>query len=109
MSPMFLGGLTARACKLKNELLSDSITLKETYPAEHAQNLGLKELGYKKGVDNISICLSKIQDLLPGEIDGQSVNSWHDFDALLALISSFHHDQGIHQEIGDSEEGVIIL
>jgi predicted nuclease with RNAse H fold len=42
MSPMFLGGLTARAIKLKKELNAISVPVFETYPAAQAIRLGLK-------------------------------------------------------------------
>lgn len=49
MSPMFLGGLTARAMKLRHLLSPQQIVFQETYPAELVRNLpDLKECYLKK-------------------------------------------------------------
>ena len=49
MSPMFLGGLTARAMALKDTLRKTDIRVYETYPRILADQFGLRELGYKNG------------------------------------------------------------
>ena len=48
MSPMFLGGLTARAMRLSVELTKLGVKVVETYPSKLADVLKLKEKNYKK-------------------------------------------------------------
>ena len=42
MSPMFLGGLTARAMQLAHQLQNQGLEIIEIYPAKLAERLGLK-------------------------------------------------------------------
>ncbi len=106
MSPMFLGGLTARAMQLKSKL--SAIDFVETYPAFHAKRLGLKNLGYKKSISEIPVVLLTIQRefsiALPKELP-----NWHYVDALLALLTAVRFEQGLHQVFGNAIEGEIIV
>lgn len=108
MSPMFLGGLTARAIKLKDELTQEGFSVREVYPAALAKLLKLKDLGYKNDKKNLAACTDVVQthyDLrLPRNLD-----NWHQFDALLALASGMRFLHGEHRCAGDAEEGLIIF
>jgi len=101
MSPMFLGGLTARAISLKHQL---DIPFYEVYPA-HFQRTTIKSEFYKQDIDlfledylkKITINLSSIPQ------------NWHQIDALLALTSGIRHQQNKHISIGNPNEGIIII
>ena len=107
MSPMFLGGLTARAIKLKDSFRSEPIRFYETYPAHLAKLLELPKDQYKKNKttpESLKAVLLKTTQfpyLLP------QLENWHQFDAILALISGwrFVNDQAL--VFGTKEEGQI--
>lgn len=106
MSPMFLGGLTARAMALKAKLTSPKTEIIETYPAKIALGLSLKELGYKKEKENITPCLEILENQLPYSLQSEITN-WHAFDSLLALLGAYKYTTGTAQKVGDDNEGVI--
>ncbi|MBV6646378.1 MAG: hypothetical protein KI790_13065 [Cyclobacteriaceae bacterium] len=108
MSPMFLGGLTARAMRLKYELAQSGLQLMETYPGFIARNLDLDQMGYKKEPANMKSLVKCIEPDLPGALQSSPIN-WHQFDALLALIGATRYARKIHQEVGNPEEGIIYI
>lgn len=108
MSPMFLGGLTARAMQLKARIAERSIATLEVYPKYLAAELLLTETGYKKEREQILPCLEKLQGYLPFAIAEPPAN-WHQFDALLALTSGWRYENNAHHSFGDPAEGVIIV
>ena len=110
MSPMFLGGLTARAMKLKKQLTAQQIKILEVYPSQMATELSIKKLGYKKETSNITSLLKTLSPYLDSfHWNAQEINSWHHFDALLALISGIRFMQNLHYSVGSQEEGVIVV
>lgn len=109
MSPMFLGGLTARAMKLKAILVKKNIAVFETYPALHARHFGLKAMNYKKQKEYLSPVINYLAKELPFQFNKTEVISWHHVDALLATYSAYRFQQGNHETIGDKAEGVIIF
>jgi predicted nuclease with RNAse H fold len=110
MSPMFLGGLTARAMRLRAEICREcpQTRVAETYPAEQARRLGLRETGYKQGKEGIAPTLRRIaratQMVLP-----ENLPDWHHVDALLALLAALRLDAGEAMFYGDEAEGVIVI
>lgn len=107
MSPMFLGGLTARAMRLAFHLRKQGWEVHETYPGALARMCGLQELGYKKSREGIAQCLERLRErneFLPEmqEIPG----TWHQLDALLAFLSACRADRGEANACG--EEGALI-
>jgi|SRR6056297_212148 len=109
MSPMFLGGLTARAIKLKNVLESIGIQTLETYPGQLAQHFKLKDEGYKKNKKSIQPCIEIITQKLEGTVYPDEVISWHHFDALLCCLSAERYFRGEGKIHGDEKEGVIVF
>ncbi len=110
MSPMFLGGLTARAMQLAATLRRNGLAVYETYPAAQARLLNLHPEGYKKEPAAIGPVLGHIQKNHPGlfsEISGAT--SWHHVDALLALLAAVRFTRGEHLVYGNAEEGVIVV
>ncbi|MEL7021272.1 MAG: hypothetical protein AAGK47_06685, partial [Bacteroidota bacterium] len=53
MSPMFLGGLTARAMQLQSRIKPLGAQVIEIYPSHLAHCLGLKALSYKKQLTHL--------------------------------------------------------
>lgn len=111
MSPMFLGGLTARAMQLKDQLTDMGSAVHETYPKILAKRFQLKELGYKSSKLYLPPCREKIKSLFDPAISFscKDITSWHHLDALLALMSALNHNIGRHETYGDEREGVIVV
>ena len=102
MSPMFLGGLTARAMSLRNQLRKTKFY--EVYPA-HFQRTIIQSEYYKKDIDLfLTDFLEKI-DITLNTIP----QNWHQVDALLALTSGIRHQRNEHITIGNPNEGIIII
>lgn len=109
MSPMFLGGLTARAMKLSTQLKSLGIKSVETYPSKLAEVLKLKELSYKKELSNLPIICSQFHEISKFEFDCKDVPTWHHLDALLCLYSAKRHEMQASMVFGDPNEGTITV
>jgi uncharacterized protein len=109
MSPMFLGGLTARAIKLKDMLANAGIKCLETYPACQASRLELTDLGYKHQVTSIHPVLDKILDNVSVTTETDELSSWHHIDALLSLTAAINYKDHKVQVVGDPKEGLIYL
>lgn len=108
MSPLFIGGLTARAIRLKAQFASQGIPVTETYPSQLARLFFSVSDGYKKGKSPSVAFLQKLQDMLPHPITSQLL-SWHQVDALLAWYSGFRLSQGQAIQYGLPTEGMIIV
>jgi predicted nuclease with RNAse H fold len=107
MSPMFLGGLTARAMRLKRTFVQQNIEVFETYPAIHAQRFELKNLNYKKQLQYLPDVIQTLQKLLPFPFDNQQITSWHHVDSLLAFYSAYRFLNGEIEQFGEEKEGSI--
>lgn len=107
MSPMFLGGLTARAIRLKHLVYRNSIILFETYPGYLARHWKLDQSGYKKTKQSIVKVLKRMEEKMP--FATSDVRSWHDVDALLAMLSHVRHREGECLKFGMEGEGVIFV
>lgn len=108
MSPMFLGGLTARAMRLRRELEQLGHQVREVYPAELARIWELKARGYKKSADQIPANVEHLRTFTDVVLETPPTN-WHQFDALLAFCSGRRFFQNQHTEYGDAGEGLIIV
>lgn len=105
MSPMFLGGLTARAMKLCHLL---DVKMYETYPS-YFLNKELKLSPDGKRIKQITAeLLDQLCDLLPVPWDVPPANI-HQLDALAAWFSGYRWFTDSAIFIGDSEEGLIII
>ena len=108
MSPMFIGGLTARAIRLRAKLGEAGIAILETYPSQLAKQLFPNQTAYKKSSAAVSEFSEKLQSLLPFPVQQPAAN-WHQFDSLLAWYSGYRHSQGQAILYGDATEGRIII
>ena len=104
MSPMFLGGLTARAIRISHLAQKAGIKILETYPAAQARRMAL--LNYKKAPpDEIArqVCL---ENKFPSI---SAMDNAHQLDALLALVAGLRYKKGIAIQYGEPSEGVIYI
>lgn len=109
MSPMFLGGLTARAMKLKASFKFKGVKLVETYPSKLAEVLGLKEKGYKSKLGLIPQLCEMVKEKSFLQFENEEVKNWHHFDALLCLYSAKRYEVQAAMVFGDEEEGTITV
>lgn len=103
MSPMFLGGLTARAMRLRATFASADRTFIECYPAGLVRQLKLDEY-YKK---DLALFAAQLAAFLPTNVP--DFNNWHQADSVLAWLSAYRFRTGTHLSFGRKSEGVIIL
>jgi len=109
MSPMFLGGLTARAMKLSVELTKLGVKVVETYPSKLADVLKLKEKEYKKDRHQIAALCEELKEVSGFMFDNEKVETWHHFDSLLCLYSAKRYEMQAAMVFGDTEEGTITV
>ncbi|MEN0006516.1 MAG: hypothetical protein AAF798_20355 [Bacteroidota bacterium] len=109
MSPMFLGGLTARAMQLRHQLEAIAVQVCEVYPGALAQHLAFPKGTYKKDKAYLAPYANQLEELYGLTIKKEALQNWHQFDALLALCSGIRHLAGEAQVHGDPEEGQIIV
>ncbi len=108
MSPMFIGGLTARAMKLTHALTAQGVEVKEIYPAHLAKLLSLTTLNYKKQTEAIPTLMAQLEKLLPFALSALPTN-WHQVDAILALYSGWRYLNNKCEIFGDAAEGQIFV
>ncbi len=109
MSPMFLGGLTARAIKLKTNVEKQKHQVLEVYPGALSRIFELKKLGYKKEVANIPIVADFLKDQLPFSFSMGDLKTWHHLDALLAFLIGYRFINKKSKSYGNQAEGQIIV
>jgi predicted nuclease with RNAse H fold len=101
MSPMFLGGLTARAMQLRAAV--PAVPFYEIYPAQLVRTLFPGDVFYKK---ELPAFLEKLTGILPLPLAVLPEN-WHQTDAVLAWLSGWRHGRGEALTFGEEWEGVI--
>lgn len=102
MSPMFLGGLTARAMKLKSQLIDKKVL--ETYPKQ------VLTLRYPHSVASYKQDIMQVVDDIIASIPYQlhhPLTSWHQVDSLLAWISGYQYANDNMRCSGNPDEGLI--
>lgn len=109
MSPMFLGGLTARAMQLKRALESRECSVKEVYPGRLARQLSLDPKRYKKDNNYLDTAARVALAQMPDYQLAQPPANWHQLDALLALCSGYRYQQQTADIYGHPAEGQIIV
>jgi uncharacterized protein len=103
MSPMFLGGLTARAMSNKHRWEAQGRQVWEAYPAALVRELNLITY-YRKYPEEFQMTLQK---QMPVKLP--PLENWHQTDALLAWITGYRMMQNEHRMIGDPDEGLIYI
>jgi len=111
MSPMFLGGLAARAMDLGAWIKEQSIDVRETYPKLMANRFDLKKHGYRTNKNALKECTKRVNGCIkePLEFNATEVKTWHHLDALLALMSALSFHCGDFKTYGDPAEGLIYV
>jgi predicted nuclease with RNAse H fold len=106
MSPMFLGGLTARAIRLAVQWRATGIQVHEVYPAA----LIRQEWDYLKIPGGRAIPAHTLR-LMAGmfALPPPATRDRHEADAWLCWLSGHRHQSGTAKVIGDQEEGVILV
>lgn len=107
MSPMFLGGLTARAMRLVS-VSPGEVNFIETYPGFLAKALELPPKEYKKELQFIPGLIDSLTTQFNLRLEKMPTN-WHQFDALLAYISGLRFERKKHLTFGDPAEGQIVV
>jgi predicted nuclease with RNAse H fold len=107
MSPLFLGGLTARAMQLRAQLEQVGILVFEVYPAHLARVLDIRGRGYKEKGSHPAGLVQELSPVCPFALEQLSIQDWHTFDAALALWSGWRFAQGEALSFGDPDEGLI--
>ena len=109
MSPMFLGGLTARAIRLSNQPALKNIRFFESYPRGLVDELSKKhpeiKSSYKKDIRSFTKLLSGIYIL----VFSAYPQNWHQADALLAYLVGARVSQNQNLVFGDADEGLIYV
>jgi hypothetical protein len=103
MSPMFLGGLTARAIQNRDLWVSQLRTVFEAYPGGLVKELDLKPW-YKKDLIEF---INSLQPHLPFPLPVPE--NWHQMDALLAWITGYRKALDLHKTLGEAPEGLIYI
>ena len=99
MSPMFIGGLTARAMKFARDMTQKGISVFESYPAAYVKEEKLK--GYKSEEP-----LAFAKKIYP-EVVLSNINSMHHVDALICWLIGRNHITNKARKAGKSQEGII--
>lgn len=105
MSPMFLGGLTARAMRLKSKLETPNCTFYEIYPAQLIRTI-FPEFKDKKTAASLSVFWEVLMPVLPISLF-EIPKSWHQMDAILAWYSGWRFENDLAISFGEKEEGII--
>jgi predicted nuclease with RNAse H fold len=106
MSPMFLGGLTARAMRMAEQWRMSGIQVHEVYPAA----LIRQEWDYLKVPAGKNIPPHKLR-LMAGmfALPPPAPKDRHEADAWLCWLSGYRHRAGQARSFGDKQEGVILV
>lgn len=112
MSPMFLGGLTARAMKLKRENEALGVKFYETYPSALAKEFFTKKDTYKSKEANLKKLAVKAMNICKTSIrlKENDIISQHHLDALLCFVSGYRKEiLNTTVVFGTKEEGMIYI
>ena len=107
MSPMFLGGLTARAISLIKKM--NGTEVKETYPRKLVDILHLPDAQYRHSKQDLGPFTEQLQTISGVQFNAAQISSWHHVDAFLAFLSGLRYLEKNNQEYGIPEEGVVIV
>jgi len=105
MSPMFLGGLTARAMRMKSIFTKKEIEVIEVYPSQLLKVL-FPEKVFKKKDYKIDEIYENMKQLIPNLPKVTPPNS-HQLDALLCWYSGFRFFEKVAIFYGEKAEGGI--
>jgi predicted nuclease with RNAse H fold len=87
MSPMFLGGLTARAMRLKSDCEASGIKIVETYPAAFVEHFLLSPFYKKKESEALKSFVEELCNQFQVQLNPSLIINWHHADAFMAWLS----------------------
>jgi len=103
-SPLFLGGLTARACRLAQQWTKQGFVVFEGYPGGFIKTLN-RVPAYKTTKSELPAFRAFLESTIGQAIP--ELKSWHEADAVLAWWIACRIDRQLAQPIGDPNEGLI--
>jgi len=106
MSPMFLGGLTARAIKLKNDF--PELEFHETYPSYFVKQVLKTPQSYNKKSKDLSPFIKLLSKKYPIKFR-RAPENWHQIDAAICWISGNRYLKQEHLAVGEPSEGLIVI
>ena len=114
MSPLFLGGLTARAMQLKHQLQRQNIKIYETYPAFLVKKIiNDPTVAYKTKTASVHDFINHLKKTtfneLLTDIQCPVMDNWHQVDGFLAWISAYRFSLNQHICLGNEQEGNIFI
>ncbi len=107
MSPMFLGGLTARAMKLTSRLGKQGVQVYETYPVYTGKELFSNALGYRSKTPDYEAMIDILKIAGLTLANDTNISTSHDLDSILALKATLSIGTDNQKSIGDPQEGLI--
>lgn len=107
MSPMFLGGLTARAMKLAAKLKAEGIQVIEAYPVKAGNDLGLKRFGYRDKQPDLDGLFRELHLKTGIDLCRYEKLNGHQIDAALALHIGRKYAADQAGMLGSLPEGII--
>lgn len=109
MSPMFLGGLTARAIKLTKSFEQTELPFYETYPAQIVKHFLLdKTEGYKKQKAFLVTFCDVLEKVCSHKF-AVAPSNWHQVDSALAWWAGHRFEKGEVKVYGEEQEGLIYI
>ncbi len=108
MSPMFLGGLTARAISLQS-VFEGRYSFLESYPGAFIRKYFPEWKSYKKEKAAIDTGIGLLREKIEFPELKYEIDSWHAFDALLCWISGLRFVNGEAVVFGKKKEGQIYI
>lgn len=105
MSPMFLGGLTARAMRMAAHFKSQGIVFTETYPRLVYQQL-FPDIPKPSNKDEVSSIVPKLEEVIGINLQMDHLNV-HSMDAVLAWVAGWRLLQKQAIQKGNPTEGLI--
>ena len=109
VSPMFVGGLTARAIGLKKQLNDFGFQVFETYPRKMLDLLSLPVQIYKHGLADLEWMLDIFMKTACITLNKKLITTWHHFDSLLAFFSGLRYMSQESRVFGKADEGLVYV
>lgn len=108
-SPMFMGGLTARAIGLKKQLNDFGFQVFETYPRKMLELMSLPVQIYKHGLADLEWMLDIFMKTVCITLNKKLITTWHHFDSLLAFFSGLRYVSQESRVFGKADEGLVYV
>lgn len=108
-SPMVLGGLTARAIRLKAILEAQGIKTYETNTSHQLKRMALSIAPQAELDVHKTALLARVQEETGLSIPPERIERWDQAHALLAFVAGYRYQQGKSEVFGLEKEGFIIV